>query len=167
MNSHMASVAKETGKSKEITLVLADDHSLVRQGLRALLESEHGFRVIGEAATGIETIRMVERLRPQVLVLDLMIPELNGLDVIRQLTKRTPETRVVVLSMHKDESYVIQALKNGATGYVLKDSSAHELVKAVHEALANRRYLSPPLAQAAIESYFERALPKLSIPTVR
>jgi DNA-binding NarL/FixJ family response regulator len=152
----MTSQSEATNKSKEITVVLADDHAVVRQGIRAMLEAEPGLRVIGEAGTGREAGRLVEQLRPNVLVLDLMMPELGGLEVVRQLRKRAPKTRVVVLSMHKDESYVVQALKNGAAGYVPKDSSAEELVKAVREAAADRRYLSPPLSDAAVDAYVKR-----------
>jgi two-component system, NarL family, response regulator NreC len=142
---------------KEITVVLADDHKVVRQGLRAILEAERGLRVIGEAGSGLEAIRLVERLRPNVLVLDLMIPELNGLEVTRQLKKRLPKIRIVILSMHSHESYVVEALKNGAAGYVLKDSSADELIKAVREAAVNRRYLSPPLSDLAVDAYLHQA----------
>jgi DNA-binding NarL/FixJ family response regulator len=153
----MPSEPLEREKSKEITIVLADDHRVVRQGLRAVLEAEPNLRVIGEAGNGLDVIRLVERLHPDVVVLDLMMPGLNGLEVTRQIRKRSPKTHVVILSMHKDESYVIEALKNGAAGYVLKDSSAEELVKAVHEAAADRHYLSPPLSDSAIEAYVQRA----------
>ena len=149
MTSHL----EAPNKPNELTVVLADDHAVVRQGIRAMLEAEPHIRVIGEAGTGREAVRLVEQLHPVVLVLDLMMPELGGLEVVRQLRKRAPKTRVVVLSMHRDESYVVQALKNGAAGYVLKDSTADELVKAVREAAADRRYLSPPLSDAAIEAY--------------
>jgi two-component system response regulator NreC len=147
----------EQDKSKETTIVLADDHKVVRQGLRAVLEANPSFRVIGEAGEGLETTRLAERLRPDVLVLDLMMPGLSGLEVTRQVKKRSPKTHVVVLSMHRDESYVLEALKNGAAAYVLKDSSVEELVKAVIEAVAGRRYLSPPLSQSAIDAYVQRA----------
>jgi len=147
---------KEDG-SKEITLILADDHQVVRQGLRKLLEAEPHFRVIGQAGNGLEVTRLVARLRPNVLVLDLMMPGLNGLEVARQVAKRSPRTHVVILSMHRDESYVLEALKNGAAAYVLKDSSAEELIKAVEEAAAGRHYLSPPLSNSAIEAYVQRA----------
>jgi DNA-binding NarL/FixJ family response regulator len=123
--------------------------------LRALLESEPRFRVVGEAGDGLEAARLVERLQPDVLVLDMMMPGLHGLNVARQIRKRSPATRVVILSMHKDESYVLEALKNGAAAYVLKDSSAEELVKAVNEAVAGRRYLSPPLSDSAVEVYVQ------------
>ncbi len=141
----------------EITILLADDHQVVRQGLRAVLEAEPGFRVIGEVGNGLEVTRLVERLQPDVVVLDLMMPGLNGLEVTRQVTKRSPKTHVVILSMHRDESYVLKALKNGAAGYVLKDASAEELVRSVHETVANRRYLSPPLSDSAIEAYIKGA----------
>jgi two-component system response regulator NreC len=149
--------SNDTHALKKITIVLADDHQVVRQGLRARLEGELDLRVIGEAGNGLEAIRLVERLRPNVLVLDLMIPELNGLEVTRQLKKRAPKTRVVILSMHSHESYVVEALRNGAAGYVLKDASAEELIKAVREAAANRRYLSPPLSDSAVDAYVQQA----------
>ena len=152
----MSSHSETPNKANELTVVLADDHAVVRQGIRAMLEAEPYLRVIGEAGTGHEAVRLVEQLHPDVLVVDLMMPELGGLEVVRQLRKRAPKTRVVVLSMHKDESYVVQALKNGAAGYVLKDSNADELVKAVREAAADRRYLSPPLSDAAIDAYVKR-----------
>ena len=157
MTANITSVLSESGESKEITIVLADDHQVVRQGLRAILEGERNLRVVGEAGNGIEAARLVERLRPDVLVLDLMIPGLRGLEVTRQLAKRSPKTHVVILSMHADKSYVLEALKNGAAGYVLKDSSADELIEAVHEAVENRRYLSPPLSDSAIDAYVQQA----------
>jgi DNA-binding NarL/FixJ family response regulator len=148
--------AEAKSKSNELTVVLADDHRVVRQGIRAMLEAEPDVRVIGEAGTGREALRLVERLGPDVLVLDLIMPELGGLEVVRQLKKLSPDTHVVILSMHKDESYVMQALKYGAAGYVLKDSGAEDLVKAVREAAADRRYLSPPLSDAAVDAYVKR-----------
>ncbi|HEY6121762.1 MAG TPA: response regulator transcription factor [Pyrinomonadaceae bacterium] len=138
-------------------IVLADDHQIVRQGLRALLEAESGFQVIGEAGDGLAAIHLVETLNPGVLVLDLMMPGLNGLDVMRQIKKRLPDTQIVILSMYAEEAYVLQALSNGASGYVLKDSSSADLVLAVREAAAGRRYLSPPLSARAIEAYQEKA----------
>ncbi|MBN2505574.1 MAG: response regulator transcription factor [Verrucomicrobia bacterium] len=139
-----------------ITIVLAEDHHIVRQGLRLLLEAEPGFRLVGEAADGLEAVRLVETLHPNVLVLDLMIPRLHGLDVTRQVRRQCPETHVVILSMHADEPYVMEALRNGATGYVLKDATGADLVHAVKDAMAGRRYLSPALAERALSSYVER-----------
>ena len=139
------------------TIVLADDHHVVRQGLRALLEGEPGFSVIGEAAEGLAVIEMVERLSPDVLVVDVMMPGLTGLEVARQLRQRSPQTRVLMLSMYANEAYVMEALRLGASGYVLKGASAAELVQAVREAAAGRRFLSPPLTEHAIEAYVQKA----------
>ena len=141
----------------KITIVLADDHQIVRQGLRVLLEAEEDFSVVGETGDGLEAVRLVERLKPNVLVLDLVIPALNGLEVTRQVCKPSEHTQVVILSMHANEAYVLQALRNGAAGYVLKESSATDLVQAVHEAAAGRHYLSPPLSEQAIEAYLQKA----------
>ena len=138
------------------TIVLADDHHIVRQGLRALLESEPNFRLVGETGDGLEAVRMVERLQPQVLITDVMMPGLNGLEVTRQVHKAAPHTRVIILSMHANDAYVVEALKNGAVGYVLKDSQASDLVQAVKEVAAGRRYLSPPLSEREIELYVKK-----------
>lgn len=138
-------------------IALADDHQIVRQGLRKLLEAEADFSVVGEAADGLTTVDLVERMRPDVIVLDVMMPDLNGLEVTRQIKQRSPETRVLILSMHTDESYVMEALRNGASGYVLKDSSASDLVEAVREVTAGRRYLSARLSDRAVDAYIEGA----------
>lgn len=140
-----------------ITIVLADDHHVVRQGLRALLTAEADFSVVGEAGDGLEALRRVEQLKPNVLVVDVMMPGLNGLEVCRQLSKHSPMTHLVVLSMYSNEAYVLEALGNGASAYVLKDSSSADLVRAVREVAAGRRYLSPPLSDRAIEAYQEKA----------
>ncbi|HET6861749.1 MAG TPA: response regulator transcription factor [Pyrinomonadaceae bacterium] len=143
--------------STTTTIVLADDHHIVRQGLRALLEVENDLHVVGEAGDGLEAVQKVELLGPKVLVLDLMMPGLNGLDVLKQIKKRSPNTQIVILSMYANEAYVLEALSNGASAYVLKDSKSADLVQAVREAAAGRRYLSPPLTARAIEVYQERA----------
>lgn len=142
---------------KRTTILLADDHRIVRQGLRALLAAEADFEVVGEADDGREALELVKRLSPDVLVLDLMMPGLNGLEVARQLPRQSPGVRVVVLSMHDDEGFVLEALANGVSGYVLKDSNSSDLVHAVREVAAGRRYLSPPLSDRAIEAYQQRA----------
>jgi DNA-binding NarL/FixJ family response regulator len=139
------------------TILLADDHSMVRQGFRALLEGEKDFRIVGETGDGLEALRLAERLKPKVLVLDLMLPGLRGLEVARQVKQRGLPTNVVILSMHANEAYVLEALRNGASGYVLKDANAAELVRAVREAVSGRRYLSPPLSEPAMEAYLEKA----------
>ena len=139
------------------TIVLADDHHIVRQGLRALLEGQPDFQLVGEAGDGLEAVQLTERLKPDVLIIDLMMPSLNGLEATRQVSQRSPHTRVVILSMHANEAYVLEALRNGAAGYVLKDSSAADLVHAVREVVAGRRYLSSPLSERAIAAYIQKA----------
>jgi DNA-binding NarL/FixJ family response regulator len=139
------------------TIILADDHRIVRQGLRALLDAEPDLSVVAEAADGRQAIDLVDRLRPDVLIVDLMMPVLSGLEVARRVSQRSVQTRVVLLSMYASEAYVLEALRSGATGYVLKDSGAEELVQAVREAVAGRYYLSPPLSQRALESYKQKA----------
>src|SRR4051812_39135859 len=105
-----------------LRLVLADDHQIVRQGLEAILRAEADLELVGQAATGPEAIDLAERLRPDVAVLDLMMPGRNGLEVVGEVVRRSPGTRVIVLSMHSNEAYVVAALRAGASGYVLKDS---------------------------------------------
>jgi DNA-binding NarL/FixJ family response regulator len=140
-----------------ITVVLADDHHIVRQGLRALLEAESEFDVIGEEADGLKVVELVERLRPNVLMLDVQMPGLNGLEITRQIVQRGLRTRVVILSMHASETYVREAIRYGAAGYVLKDAKPSELVEAVREVSAGRRYLSRVLSERAIDAYAEKA----------
>ena len=139
-----------------ISIILADDHPVVRRGMQALLESEPGFSVVGVAADGLETVRLTERLKPEVLVLDLMMPGLSGLEALRILRERSPRTRVVILSMYSSNAFIAQALQNGATGYVLKGCTEENLVRAVREAAAGRRFLSPPVTEIAINAYIEQ-----------
>jgi DNA-binding NarL/FixJ family response regulator len=139
------------------TVILADDHLIFRQGLRALLAQEPDLQVVGEAGDGVAAIQLVERLQPDVLVLDLTMPGLDGHEVAHQVHERVPSTRIVVLSMHANEAYVLRALKCGAAGYVLKGSGIGELVQAIREVARGRRYLSSPLSERAIELYVQKA----------
>jgi len=139
-----------------ITVALAEDHHLVRQGFKLVLAAESDMKLVGEAADGLAAVELVDKQKPNVLLLDLMIPRLHGLEVIRRVHKEHPETRVIVLSMHADEPYVMEALRNGASGYVLKDCAGGDLVQAVRAVAAGRRYLSPMLAERAITGYVER-----------
>lgn len=141
----------------DITIVLADDHSIVRQGLRMMLEAESDFRVIGEAAEGLEVLELVERLRPGVVLLDIMLPGMNGLEIVRQAHQRMPHTRCIMLSMYGSQAFVVEAFRNGAMGYVLKSDSADILIDAVRTVSQGRRYLSPPFSEKAIEAYIQRA----------
>ena len=140
-----------------VTIILADDHHIMRQGLRMLLEAEEDFRVVAEAGDGREATRLAERFTPDILIVDVMMPGLNGLEVTRQVGKRSPHTRVIMLSMYSNEAYVLEALRNGAAGYVLKEASATDLIRAVREVIAGRRYLGPPLSEHAIKAYVQKA----------
>ncbi len=145
-----------------ITVVLAEDHHIVRQGLVSLLSAEKDFRLVGEVSDGQQAIEVVLRQRPTVLVLDLMIPRVHGLEVVRRLRDESLTTRILVLSMNAEEPYVVEALRCGALGYVLKDCATSNLVDAIRSVAAGRRYLSPALAQRAIDALFEhRAAPGL------
>jgi two-component system response regulator NreC len=137
----------------ETTIILAEDHHIVRQGLRALLEAEPDIQIVGEAANGLEAAQLAESRQPDVMIVDLMMPGLNGLEVTRQVAQRSPHTQVIILSAFENEAYVTEALGSGAAGYVLKRSSAADLVRAVREVVAGRRYLSPSLSERAIEAY--------------
>ncbi|MBI3921335.1 MAG: response regulator transcription factor [Armatimonadetes bacterium] len=139
------------------TLLLADDHEVVRQGMRRLLETERDLRVVAETGDGLEAVELVERHKPNVLIVDMMMPGLNGLEVTRQVQQSCPRTRVLILSMHANEAYVVEALRNGATGYALKDAASADLLKAVRSVAAGTRYLSPPLSDRLIEAYITKA----------
>lgn len=138
---------------QRVRIVLADDHTIVRQGLRKLLEEQPEWEVVAEAGDGREAVRLAEQYRPDVVIVDVAMPLLNGIEATRQITKRVPETRVLVLSMHADEVYVSQILQAGATGYLLKDSADVDLVKAVGEAAQGRSFFSPAIARAMLDDY--------------
>jgi DNA-binding NarL/FixJ family response regulator len=140
-----------------LSVLLAEDHPVVREGLRAMLEAEGDFQVVGQTGNSSEVGGMVEELHPDVLVLDLIMPGIGGLNALRELARRRLNTRVVVLSMYANEAYVLEALQNGAGAYVLKQSEAAELVRGIREVAKGRRYLSPPLSQRAVEAYAKRA----------
>ena len=147
-----------TTKSRDTSIVLADDHAVVRQGLRALLEAEPGLKVVGEAADGITAVDLVEQLRPTVLVVDIMMPGLGGLDVTQRVTRRrSRKTKVVILSMHSDEAYRIKALQNGALAYVRKDAGAGELIQAIQAAAGGHHHFNPPFSEQSIEQYRNEA----------
>jgi DNA-binding NarL/FixJ family response regulator len=134
-----------------ITLVLADDHKLVRQGLRALLDAQEDLEVVGEASDGKEALKMIESLFPDIALLDVMMPNLNGIEVARLLRERGSKTKTIFLSMHSNATYVVRALHSGALAYVLKDSDFSEILQAIHNALAGKRYLSVAIADEVFE----------------
>ncbi len=141
----------------KITIVLADDHSVVREGLRSLFKTEPDFCLIGEASDGLEAVRLTERLQPNVLLIDLAMPGLGGLEAIRQVSKRFPRVRVIVLSMHAAEDYVAEAFGNGAAGYILKQSPVSEVIQGVREVASGRRFLSSSVPKGAIEMCLDHA----------
>jgi two-component system, NarL family, response regulator NreC len=140
-----------------ITVVLVDDHNVVRHGIKALLEAQQNIQVVGEASTGVEAAQLVQKLKPNVLIVDLMLSDMSGLAVIRQCRKKSPKTAAIILSMYGNDCYVVEALQAGAKAYVLKDASPEELLKAVREVSAGFRYLAPPLSDRAIEVYLLRS----------
>jgi two-component system response regulator NreC len=145
-----------------ITIVLADEHEVVRNGLRVVLKAESNFRIVGEAADGLEAVRLVERLKPDVLVTDLKLGGMDGIEVTRQVSKRSPKTGIIILSMCENECDVLEALRAGAKAYVLKDSTSNRLVHAINEVATGHRYLSPPFSEQAIENYMQKAKPAVT-----
>ena len=139
-----------------LTLVVADDHRVVRQALCALLDAVAGLKVIGQAADGNEAARLLERLRPDVLVIDLTMPGLPGVEVVGRTAKLSPRTRAVVLSVHNNEGYVVAALRTGATGYVLKESDSEILIRAIREAAAGRQFIDPAVAPLSLQEYVRK-----------
>lgn len=136
-----------------ISVVLADDHAVVRQGLRALLESDPQFMVVGEAADGLEAVELVRRRKPTVLIADLIMSGLDGLATTQKVSRLKSVTRVIILSMYGDQAYVLEALRSGAAGYVVKESCGAELFKALRVVVAGGRYLSPAVSEASIGSF--------------
>lgn len=135
-----------------ITAVIADDHQIVRRGLREILEHDAACTVVAEAPDGLSAVQLVEKYKPAILILDLNMPRLHGIEVLRQTRVGSPNTRVIILSMHNDEPYVIEALRGGAMAYILKGSESQEIARAVTEVLAGRRFLSAPLSEWAINA---------------
>jgi len=136
-----------------IKVLLADDHGLVRKGLRFVLEHEMGIEVAGEAADGREAVRMAEELNPSVVVMDIAMPQLNGIDATAQIVKRDPSIGVIMLSVHSDEAYLLRALSAGAKGYLLKDSAELDVVRAVQSVAHGRPFFSPAIAKTLLEDY--------------
>ncbi len=136
-----------------IKLLLADDHAIIRAGLRLVLERQPDFRVLGEAADGREAVARAGELRPDVAVLDLAMPNLNGIEATRQISTSLPGVQIVVLSMHSDEEYVLRALKAGARAYVLKESAEADLISAIRAVHAGKSFFSPAVSRMLVEDY--------------
>lgn len=134
-------------------IVLADDHRLVRAGVRALLEKTRLGEVVAEANDGREALELVAEHRPDVVLLDIGMPNLNGLDAIERIKERSPETKVIILSMYANEEYVVRALRSGVSGYLIKDSAVEELERAIRSVAAGKTYLSKRISKPAIEAF--------------
>ncbi len=140
----------------KIRILLADDHALVRKGLRLLLERQPDLEVVGEAADGREAVRLAEELAPDLVIMDIAMPQLNGLDAAAQIVKRDARTGVIILSMHSDESYLTRALSAGAKGYLIKDSAEAELLRAVETVAQGKPFFSPAIAATLLEDYMRQ-----------
>ena len=136
-----------------IRILLADDHTLVRQGLRRILEEQPDWQVVAETGNGLDAVRLAADLQPDVVVLDIGMPQLNGLEAARQITRRVPSARVLILSMHADEVHITKAVEAGASGYLVKDSADSELVKAVTVTCQGKSYFSPVAAAILLDEY--------------
>ena len=136
-----------------LRILLADDHTMVRQGLRKVLEERPEWQVVAEAGDGHEAVRLAELHKPDVAVLDVAMPLLNGIEATRRIAKRVPQTRILVLSMYSDEAYVTQMMKAGAAGYLLKDSAGVDLLEAVQSVAQGKSYFSPAVARLMLDDY--------------
>ena len=139
-----------------IRVILADDHVVVRDGLRLILETKKNVEVVAEASDGRQAVDQVRRLKPDVIVMDISMPEMNGIEATRQIKATMPLTRVIILSMHADSEYILRALRAGATGYLLKESAGEEVLEAVRSVSAGKRYLSPRVVNTVVNGYIEQ-----------
>ncbi|HUO30063.1 MAG TPA: response regulator transcription factor [Bryobacteraceae bacterium] len=139
-----------------VRIVLADDHTVMRNGLRLLLERQPNLQVVGEAADGRQAVALSESARPDVVIMDIAMPNLNGIEATRQIVNQNPHTAIAILSMHSDESYVIRALKAGARAYLLKDSAEADLLAAVHALTEGKSFFSPAISKILVEDYMRQ-----------
>lgn len=149
-NLHFGCPMREKAK-----IVIAEDHTILRESLRALLSLQEDLDVVGEAEDGREAIRRVEELTPDLILMDLSMPKMNGVEAIREIRRRVPETKILTLTVHKAEEFVLEVLQAGADGYIPKDASSNELVMAIKSVLMGKRYLSPSVSKVVIEGYLE------------
>lgn len=141
---------------EQTSIVLVDDHQIVRQGLRVLLEQQADFQVVGEAGDGLSALKMVGQLTPDIVIMDIGMPQMNGIDATRQLVAQYPEIKVIALSMHADGGFIHEILAAGAMGYLLKESAYEELVNAIRTVLTGRVYVSEKIANLIVDRYIHR-----------
>jgi two-component system response regulator NreC len=141
----------------KIRVLLVEDHTIVRKGLRSLLDAEPGIEVVGEAEDGREAIQLVGQLHPEVVLMDITMPGLNGLEATRQIKKRFPDVKVLILTVHADEEYVLQVLSAGASGYLVKQAAPAELVSAIHATYRGDSFLSPSISRKVVDQYVRQA----------
>lgn len=154
--TRQARMEMQTARTKKIAVVVVDDHAIVRDGLRLVLESAGDIAVVGEAADGRAAVQAVQSLRPDVTIMDLSMPELNGSEAIRQIRERSPRTKVIVLSMHATSEHIYRALEAGALAYLVKDSAGKEVVDAVRATFRGERYMSKRIVETVFEDYVRR-----------
>ncbi len=148
-------------------ILLADDHAVVRQGFKMILDAQADMEIVGEAANGREAVELAAQLHPDIVVMDVAMPELNGIEATRRLLSDSPHTRVIALSMHKDSVYVREILRAGARGYLLKDSGADDLVKAIRAVAGGESYLSPAVSNAVLDDYRKHVTNPIDLLTSR
>jgi DNA-binding NarL/FixJ family response regulator len=145
-------------RMEEIKILIADDHKMVREGLKALLSSQPDFTIIGEASDGHETVKKVKELEPDIVLMDISMPNLNGLEATRQIRRKFPKTKVLILTMHLNEEYIFQSLQLGASGYLLKENAAEDLISAIRSVQEGHSYLSPSISKAVIDAYLRKRI---------
>jgi len=143
-----------------VKILLADDHKLLREGVRSLLEKQDEFEIVGEAEDGRETVKLAINLAPDVIIMDITMPNLNGIDATAQLKKEIPDSKVVALSMHKDKNFIEEMLRAGASGYLLKENSSKELIEAINTVLANKTYLSSEINDIVVKDFVDHLAAK-------
>lgn len=136
-----------------IKVIIADDHKIMRDGLKSMLEKQRDVEIIAEASDGRTTVELAIKLKPDVIIMDIAMPDMNGIEATRQIIEKSPKIKVIALSMHSDKQFILEMLNAGASGYLLKDCASHELVNAIHSVASNRSYLSPEIADVMIKEF--------------
>lgn len=144
-----------------ISVLIADDHDIIRQGLKSVLSQRPDYKVIGEAEDGDEALKKVEKLKPDILLLDISMPKISGLDITDQVKKRSPLTKIVIISVHKMSAYILKAFKSGVMGYLIKENASEELLLALNRVCAGKTYLSPTASEFLVDEITKGGMDKL------